>query len=480
MTYPTTVRSADGRLWTLTKEPLGRGGQGVVFRTLEDPGMAVKLLVGPDGVPVSVDAPENRARVAQLTRSLEHVRLLDLPGTIHIAQPQEWLTEHLGYTMRLLEDMIPAKHLIAPAGHADLSTFYLRTGSLRRRLQLLTNTARLLADIHGRGITYGDLSDNNLFVSDQIDFHEVWLIDADNMRFKVDPKQGVYTPFFGAPEVVRGELPPSMRSDTYSFALLAFWMLVQTHPFLGEAAEDGGWSASIQAGEEAAERGELSWIGGEDGENEQIDGLPMGLVLSPSLAKLFKQTFEHGRADLLQRPRMTQWADALERAWLWTIACPECESSYYVSNTCPWCKAPRPDTLFVESRTWVPEVVFEEADVTIATEMERELLQRAHVHARLARELPVGQKLSLTTPLTRAHGTGTIANDLAFHRITDDTLACLNAAQGQRLITQTGRARDVRAGMVQNISHGESWYIHCGSDDAQHRYLTCTFHKGAS
>src|SRR5689334_18433594 len=76
---------------------LGRGGQGVVFRT-RDPGVAVKLALDGNGQPVTH---------ADYVEKLRRVRALPVPQGLPLATPMAVLQETAGYAMRLLNDMVP-------------------------------------------------------------------------------------------------------------------------------------------------------------------------------------------------------------------------------------------------------------------------------------------------------------------------------------------------------------------------------------
>src|SRR5690606_18716580 len=70
---------------------------------------------------------------------------------------------------------------------------------------------------------------------------DVWLIDADNLRFETfRSERGVYTPRFGAPEMVQGTDGGRPRTDCHAFAAMAFSMLTSLHPFIGALVEEGG------------------------------------------------------------------------------------------------------------------------------------------------------------------------------------------------------------------------------------------------
>ena len=153
--FPSTVVDDDGNVHHLLKQPLGRGGQGVVLRT-RSPHIAVKLIgVPPDAAPKVAKgaAPASAQKLwdrltnasgfalgpdaqkqATLRRRLEDVRALPLPR-LHLAQPLAMLRDHVGYTMRLLTGMVPIRSLIAEPGTPKLADFYQSTGGVGRRLR---------------------------------------------------------------------------------------------------------------------------------------------------------------------------------------------------------------------------------------------------------------------------------------------------------------------------------------------------------
>jgi hypothetical protein len=157
--FPSTVVDDDGNVHHLLKQPLGRGGQGVVLRT-RSPHIAVKLIGAVEDAPAAPEARSAQKLWGQLTkapgialspdaqrhsalrRRLEDVRALPLPR-LHLAQPLSMLRDHVGYTMRLLTGMVPMRTLIAEPGTSKLGEFYQSSGGLGRRLELLANTAGL-------------------------------------------------------------------------------------------------------------------------------------------------------------------------------------------------------------------------------------------------------------------------------------------------------------------------------------------------
>jgi eukaryotic-like serine/threonine-protein kinase len=346
--YPTTVLDEDGNLHYLQGKPLGRGGQGVVLRT-RNPQIAVKLLTGSSGDPVS---GEDQVRQAALRRRLEDVRLLPLDN-LHLARPLSLLRDQVGYTMRLLTDMVPIRGLIAPPG-SRLAAFYRDTGGLRRRLHLLTRTAGLLARLHAVPLVYADISPNNVFVSDGIDASEVWLIDLDNLDYVSTHGPGIFTPGFGAPEVVTGRAGVSTLSDAYAFAVLAFQVLAQVHPFHGDFVEETGWD-SDEDREQLAYEGKVPWIeDADDPSNRTAHGIPRELVIPKPLLALFQRAFGPGRQQLVARPGLAEWTDLLRRLADRLVSCPDCGSSYYVAAVCPFCRSNRRSFIQMEVHRWNP------------------------------------------------------------------------------------------------------------------------------
>ena len=374
--FPSTVVDDDGNVHHLLKQPLGRGGQGVVLRT-RSPHIAVKLIGAVEDAPAAPEARSAQKLWGQLTkapgialspdaqkhsalrRRLEDVRALPLPR-LHLAQPLSMLRDHVGYTMRLLTGMVPMRTLIAEPGTSKLGEFYQSSGGLGRRLDLLANTAGLLARLHAVPLVYADVSPNNVFISETAEASEVWLIDLDNLDYLSANAPGIFTPGFGAPEVVTGRAGVSTLSDSYSYAVLAFWVLTQQHPFLGDYVEEGGWDDDgDEDREQLAFRGELPWIEDTaDDSNRTNKGIARHLVLSKPIRELFQRTFEAGRKDRVARPSMAEWTEALRRAADRVVSCRSCGSSFDVTaGSCQFCTAsPRASFIHMQVNRWDPEL----------------------------------------------------------------------------------------------------------------------------
>jgi serine/threonine protein kinase len=360
-------------------DELARGGQGVVFRT-RDADLAIKQPLDLSG------QPDKRANLRDRFR---HIRLLPMPARVPVSLPLALLRDEPGYVMRLLNGMksfgafdldgrtkkaledrseaLPGWLADIPdRGMALLLLHYASTGSTRRRLFALAKCASILTRLHSAGLVYGDISANNAFIGEGTS-RDVWLIDADNMRFELSSAgNAVYTPGYGAPEVVRGLDASRPRTDCWAFAVMAFRMLALCHPFIGkkvlEPGEDeGGWDDEPAENgvpadlDEQAYAGYLPFVDDEDDDsNKSAGALPRELVATAGLRRLFQETFNAGRQYPHRRPTMAFWALELARALDQSLDCTACKMSYFAHQhkACPYCGAPRPAFLRARTPRW--------------------------------------------------------------------------------------------------------------------------------
>ena len=340
MSRPDTVTSIHGTRYRLDRE-LGRGGEGAVF-AVEGGRLAVKLL-----------RDRSRRSRDRLRDRLAMVGRLPLEG-LEVARPIEQLRPpHVGYVMDLFTGMVPIRSLLhPPKGTVSIGEWYFQGGGLRRRLRILARVADVLSELHGRGLVYADLSPNNIFVSESSDAGEVRLLDTDNVHPATSQGQSIYTPRYGAPEVVRRTGVPSSLGDAWTFAVVAFETLALVHPLLGDEVQYGEPEL-----EEQALTGCLPWIDAEDDDrNRSSDGIPREIVLSPRLREDFGQTFGPGRLDPEARPGLARWAERLHAVANRTVTCSECTGSYFCDrDRCSWCDAPRSSFVMAQILLWDPD-----------------------------------------------------------------------------------------------------------------------------
>jgi len=328
-------------------ERLGQGGQGTVFR-VQGARKAVKILHARG----DADRRRLRERIAQVQRL--PIRELD------ICFPDEQLAPPgVGYVMEFAEDMAPLSRLLSvpqeirTEGVESMLSWYVGSGGLRRRLRLLHRLADVLAVLHGKGVAYVDLSPGNVFVSEDPGYSEIRLIDPDNLRSANQMGGAVYTPGYGAPELIRGERNPSSLSDAYAFAVTAFQVLSLAHPLLGDAVLNGPPEEETRA-----LLGEHPWVDDpNDTSNSTSTGLPRQLILTEELRALFQKTFGQGRHDFQLRAGVASFRAALRNAMGATLECPGCRWTFFApfEKECPRCGHSRPPYLALLRRVWIAE-----------------------------------------------------------------------------------------------------------------------------
>lgn len=325
---------ADGRLHHLLRPAINAGGQGAVFLTRE-PNIGVKILQSP-------------GQAADIIRDVRRLPIEDLTS---IAAPLSTLRDLPGYVMVWLRGMVPlGTNRLPPSGrHSEIIDWYIDSGGLRRRLALSARLAEVIADLHGRGLVYVDLSMANVMVSDAGTAAEVRLIDLDNLRSAADQSLSVLTPRWAAPELF-DHRPPTRQSDAYSLALVTFATLTGYHPFddgdLVRAAPDG---SPIRL---AAAHGQVpSFIDPDDNSNSTARHLfPLDVILTPQLLGAYRRTFSSGRRNADARPTAAMLRRLLWRAHDQTIACSCRFTSYLSSGACAACDKPFDDALTLEVR----------------------------------------------------------------------------------------------------------------------------------
>lgn len=86
--------------------------------------------------------------------------------------------------------------------------------------------------LHLQGLCYRDISFGNAFFDPKTG--EVLVCDNDNVAENRSGKGGILgTPDFMAPEVVRGDAPPSRETDLFSLSVLLFYIFHISHPLKG-------------------------------------------------------------------------------------------------------------------------------------------------------------------------------------------------------------------------------------------------------
>lgn len=337
---PRTVR--------LSPQPLGRGGQAVVYAVDADPDVAVKLYHQP--------APDIERR---------------LDGMLRLARPEDFLTRdvaahpELAWPHALVRD-VDGNHVIGYAMRRVGKPDFFPLGVLfdtRHRRQAMEqmswrflvgvsrNLACLAAALHERDLVLGDVSHNNIVVSRH---GYLTFLDCDSMQF-VAPHSGerfpclVMTAEYAAPELMRnGHVDRTPASDVFSLAVIVCrLMLVGDHPFMGvrkrDDDEDCGTADNIRDGYSYLVRPEEMGVPDEHFAPS---------LLPPAVHDLAVRTFGPGHLQPAARPSADEWLAALDDAQDSLTVCPADRLHVYSGHLarCPWCAR-------VAENAWDPFVV---------------------------------------------------------------------------------------------------------------------------
>ena len=339
------VKDENGKIYEI-KKLLGVGGQGVVFEA-KGGKQAIKL--------IRRKSPIYREQLRTKLQEVRRLPIEDLP----IAKPLQMLSKpRIGYLMELYTGMQPLSKLIFPGKKINPLLFYIQTGGLKRRLEILAKVAGTLLKMHSRSLIYGDPSPNNIFISEDPKFSEIRLIDSDNIQYNTSRNLStVYTQRYGAPEIVMGKSPANTLTDIYAFAVIVFETLTYIHPLLGDDILDG--EPEI---EDKAFKGGCPWVEHSSIKtNTTTRGLERENVLSPGLLNLCRNTFEEGLLNPAKRPGMSKWVDNLYSALDNTLTCSSCNGSFYRNKKeCPWCSDANdrhycPDHILCRIGRWEPD-----------------------------------------------------------------------------------------------------------------------------
>jgi DNA-binding helix-hairpin-helix protein with protein kinase domain len=335
-----TIRLAGSGATGIVGQVVGAGGQGAVY--ICDVGgrrLALKWY-HPNVVRQDVTVRQRIARLVELgppdNRYLWPIDLAEVPGRAEF-----------GYVMPLMSgDRRPLKDIIvAPPRRLELT--------LEARATACFEVADSFQTLHAKGFCYQDVNFGAFFV-DPIR-GSILICDADNIT--VDGQLGgVYgTRKFMAPEVVRREAIPSMKTDLYSMAVLFFYIIFGWHPL------DGRREAETVTLDAAAER---KLYGIEplflfDPVNPANGPVPhhhdwivaRWKAMPHALRELFTRSFTAGLTDANSgRVIETEWRNILARLRDAVTRCPGCGFETPVDGemqTMPTCSAcgqavPRP------------------------------------------------------------------------------------------------------------------------------------------
>jgi eukaryotic-like serine/threonine-protein kinase len=334
-------------------EKLGEGSQGVTY-LLEDKKHIVKLFNE------IFNSTETKSKINFLISLGLDKKIFAIPLR-QITHPKN------GYIAEFASGMIPLSDLKLGGQSKNLAEWYFSTGGLQKRYNILIQLSALIRALHSKGLAYCDLSPNNIFISEKVESSNVFLIDLDNLRYRTSLLNNIYTPFYGAPEVISRNAPNTTMSDSYSFAVIAYELLTLNHPLIGDYVNNG--EPDLEAD---ALGGKIPWVDhSTETINERSTGLPSENVIPRKLLDLFKRNFEDGLTDPLKRPSMAEWFDALNLGLNELLKCGnnKCNLNYPYNNRrqCTFCGYTPNKVTRVQMRRWEEIETYDKTTNTVNT-----------------------------------------------------------------------------------------------------------------
>jgi DNA-binding helix-hairpin-helix protein with protein kinase domain len=318
-------------------DPVGRGDEALVLAVKGQPTVCVKYYTKP---PPDVDQ-----RLRLLMRLPPYHWEGDRRDHLHVAWPMERVLDGRMQTVGFVQTYL------RPETHATLAQLFdpenrvvlLEEPTWFQMVVIARRVARLVAMLHDAGITIGDISQNNIFVSrDAL----VTMIDCDSMQV-VDAWTGRVFPSTRAtrdcpaPEILRrSPAPTSQETDRFGLAILICRILMEgQHPFTGVPVGAGDDGDDTEVSNIKAQRNRIT-------HPKRLMPNPHALpaeLLPPDVLVLAKRCFAAGHSRPAERPAAGEWQTALERAEGSVVGCRENPRHLYHSSLpeCVWCRLVR-------------------------------------------------------------------------------------------------------------------------------------------
>jgi DNA-binding helix-hairpin-helix protein with protein kinase domain len=297
-------------------QTLGVGGQGAVYRLTSPSG---KQPLAAKWYHPAAASPTQRQRV-------EHLIARGLPSSVFL-WPIDLITATddpgFGYAMPLRDArLVPLAVLMA--------------ARKRLRLAAVCAAAEQLADaflaLHALGLCYADISFGNVFLDPASG--AVQICDNDNVGVDGAGTDVLGTPYFMAPEVVRGEAAPSMATDRFSLAVLLFCLLTRHHPLLG-AREQRIENLDATSLTTLLGKDPVFVFDPDNKSNRPVPGVHDNVVVIwPALPRfvrrLFLRSFTVGLRDARSgRVAESEWRRCMRRLRHLTLQCPLCGAEQF-------------------------------------------------------------------------------------------------------------------------------------------------------
>jgi DNA-binding helix-hairpin-helix protein with protein kinase domain len=247
-------------------------------------------------------------------------------------------------------DNRPSFGYVMPARDArfeSLST--LMNAQVQVRLEVVCRAAANLSDaflaLHSSGLCYADISFGNLFVDPASG--DIQICDNDNVCVDGERSDVLGTPYFMAPEIVRGEAAPSIVADRHALAVVLFYLFLRHHPLFG-AREHALADLTPDSLRALLGNQPLFIFDPDDGSNRPVSvAQDNPIIIWPTLPgyvrELFTMAFTSGLRDPeAGRVTESQWRSAMRRLADLVQRCAVCGSEQFYDSADPRTECAQP------------------------------------------------------------------------------------------------------------------------------------------
>jgi DNA-binding helix-hairpin-helix protein with protein kinase domain len=300
-------------------DELGSGGQGAVYRGTNTANQQV-------AVKWYFPAEQTTERRTALTDLV----VRGSPSK-HFLWPEDIATggAEFGYVMQLY-----------PPDFVAISKLMKRKVEIRftELIRAASHTVSAFKALQSQGLFYCDISANNLRVNPQTG--DILICDNDNVRATQNSGIAPGTPKYMAPEVARGEVQPSALTDSFSLAVLLFYLLFNDHPLDG-AAVNRIKVMTPTAMKKAYGTDPVFSFDPNNDTNRPEPGVQRNSrefwnVYPNCIEDILTKVFTTGRFDPGARPTFSEWQRALAALEDSLMPCPSCaEQNFFDADAGP-------------------------------------------------------------------------------------------------------------------------------------------------
>ena len=319
------------------KSPLGKGGEGTVYKLHGEPSILLKLY--------SKRALKRSANIEEKIVEMVHKKpsLLNYQGLTIIAWPAKAVYDRskrfVGYLMHRVNAKNHLSHVITPG----LQKRKFPKITWKDRLIIAINLSLVMDQIHKNDAVVGDINTSDFFVYKGF---EIGVVDTDSFQFKGRNGQtfhcNVFTPDYTPPEVIEAQAKQknvvrTPNHDNYGLAILLFQILMNgVHPFSARI------SKSLEFDGNAINYCMANEIFPYTTQNRHIrppkNAMPL-LFLPEKIQKMFDLSFLPHKNNI-SRPTSEEWVNVLRELKDHLKHCRKNKTHHYPDHfkKCPLCE----------------------------------------------------------------------------------------------------------------------------------------------